>query len=409
MQSKIFFINSGYSQVKTYEELVSDIGNIKEIDKVIYTNDFYEIFLSIISSLLYELPIILLDYDMSGKEIKQLLKDIDPNQRYKIFSKKNFDEEIFQKIMNFSGSWEVTLFTSGTTGIPKKVNHTLGSLTRMVKISEEHKNDVWGFAYNPTHIAGLQVFFQALLNQNTIINLFGLRSEDICKLIREYKITNLSATPTFYRMLLPSTEKFESVKSLASGGEKFDAKLKDQLSILFPNGKIINIYASTEAGSLFASDSDIFEIKKELQGFIKIIENEICIHKSLVGKSEISFIEDEWYNTGDKVEIISENPMKFRIIGRKNEMINVGGYKVNPVEVEEAINSHPHVVVSKVYSKKNSVSGSILIADVQTTKDVEEKELRKFLSERLQNFKIPRIFNFNEEMTLTRTGKLKRR
>lgn len=78
----------------------------------------------------------------------------------------------------------MTLFTSGTTGLPKSVSHSFASITRQVKKSERHINDIWGFAFNPTHMAGLQVFFQALLNKNSIIRLFGLDTKEI---IREIK------------------------------------------------------------------------------------------------------------------------------------------------------------------------------------------------------------------------------
>ena len=56
---------------------------------------------------------------------------------------------------------KIDLFTSGTTGKPRKISHTVQSLSRSVRVSDAHSDDVWGFAYHPSHIAGLQVFFQA--------------------------------------------------------------------------------------------------------------------------------------------------------------------------------------------------------------------------------------------------------
>jgi len=408
MKDKLFFFNFHTDQIKSYGMLINETNEIKKVNKFIYSKDYYEIFLNIIASIINNLPITLLDYDLSEKEVKDLLPNENLDENYPLINRKIIVEENLCDLSAFSGDWELTLYTSGTTGIPKKVTHTFNNLARMVKVSAKHENDIWGLAYNPTHIAGLQVFFQALFNNNSIINLFGLKREDIHALIENHGITNISATPTFYRLLLPTKKKFEGVRSVASGGEKFDVKLKDQLKCVFPNAKIMNIYASTEVGSLFACDGDIFEIKKEFENLIKITDNEIYVHKNLLGKSDSFLLIGEWYCTGDQIEIVNENPFRFRIIGRRNEMINIGGYKVNPSEVEEVINSHPKVILSKVYSKTNSVLGNILIADIQKRNELDEKELRKFLLERLQAFKVPRIINFSKDFELTRTGKLKR-
>ena len=67
------------------------------------------------------------------------------------------------------------MFTSGTTGSPKKVTHNFNSLNRHVVIKNEFNKAVWGLAYSPTHIAGIQVIFQSILNKSTLVRLFGLK------------------------------------------------------------------------------------------------------------------------------------------------------------------------------------------------------------------------------------------
>jgi acyl-coenzyme A synthetase/AMP-(fatty) acid ligase len=293
--------------------------------------------------------------------------------------------------------------------MPKKISHTFNSLTRMVRTGENNSNDIWGLAYNPTHIAGLQVFFQALLNLNSIVRLFGLSRTDIYNQIDNYTLTSISATPTFYRLLIPYENKFDSVKRITSGGEKFEPKLSEDIKLIFPQAKLLNIYASTEAGTIFASLNDHFVLKNEYKALVKIDDLELCIHKDLLGTSDSFTFEDDWYRTGDLVEVIKNEPLTFKFISRKNELINVGGYKVNPAEVELSLNSHPGVALSRVYARKNSVTGNIVIAEVKKKEpQLEEKALRLFLSERLQSFKIPRIINFVESIDTTYTGKLKR-
>lgn len=256
-------------------------------------------------------------------------------------------------------------------------------------------------------MAGIQVFFQALLNGNSIIRLFGLDTKDIYTEITNNGITHISATPTFYRLLLPCNETFPSVERITSGGEKFNEKTFKQLNQVFPNAKITNVYASTEAGTLFASQNDIFSVRPEYESLINIENNELLIHSSLMGSTETNV--DEWYNTGDVIEIVSQNPLKFRFVNRKSEMINVGGYKVNPLEVEEAILTLSGINNVRVYSKQNSVLGNIICCEVvANSNQITESSIRTFLQSKIQEFKIPRIIRFVEELSTTRTGKLKR-
>jgi acyl-coenzyme A synthetase/AMP-(fatty) acid ligase len=256
-------------------------------------------------------------------------------------------------------------------------------------------------------MAGIQVFFQALLNGNSMIRLFGLNTEGIYTEIKNNGITHISATPTFYRLLLPCSEAFPSVERITSGGEKFNEKTFKQLNEIFPNAKITNVYASTEAGTLFASQNDIFTIRPEYENIIRIDNNELLIHHTLMGSTDTEI--DEWYHTGDVIEIVSNNPLKFRFVNRKSEMINVGGYKVNPTEVEEAILTLPGIKNVRVYPKSNSILGNIICCEVVTrSNQITESSIRAFLQSKIQEYKIPRVIRFVEELSTTRTGKLKR-
>jgi acyl-CoA synthetase (AMP-forming)/AMP-acid ligase II len=279
----------------------------------------------------------------------------------------------------------------------------------MVKIDANRKENIWGFAYNPTHFAGLQVFFQAFLNLNTIVFLFNRPQNEINNSIERFKISHISATPTFYRMILSAEKQFLSVTRITSGGEKFDQSLKEKVKCTFPNAKITNVYASTEAGTLFAAKDEVFIVKEDYREFVRIENSELLIHKNLMGESTDLFLENEWYRTGDMVQIESVNPLVFRFVNRKNEIINVGGYKINPYEVENAIMEINGISNCRVYGKKNSVIGNILIAEVQKSiESLTEREILSELKKKLQTFKLPRMIKFVDKLELTRTGKLKR-
>ena len=408
MTDKLFLYDYKTDKSYFYGQLLADLNSIKEVSEYNCNHDLYATFLNLISGILPNQDLVLLDSDISEQELQNLNLSKTDLLSSKAVSEMNIGSvnELTEKLKEHS-NWQLTLFTSGTTGIPKKVVHKLSSLIRAVRISERHSEDIWGFAYNPTHIAGLQVFFQALLNGNTIVNLFEAGREDILQLINKYRITNISATPTFYRMLLPLADSYPSVHKLTSGGEKFDAGLTETLLKAFPNARLRNVYASTEAGTILESKDDTFSISD--QTLCKIVDAELFIHKSLLGEGkEFTIEEEEWYATGDLVEVVEHDPLRFRFLQRKNEMINVGGYKVNPYEVEQALESHPLIRQAYVYGKANPVLGNILMADIITDDTTSERELREYLNPLLQPYKIPRIISFVKSIELTRTGKLKR-
>lgn len=396
----------------TWNFLINDINKTLIYNPYCKSADYYSVFKHIILSLLMDEEIILLDSDFRESELLNLTGHSDFAEFNKPIVKGKVpilgnQKELIAKLSNSPENWKITLFTSGTTGIPKKVSHDFKSITRFVKVTERNKKSVWGFAYNPSHMAGIQVFFQALLNGNSIIRLFGLNTKDIYNEINNNGITHISATPTFYRLILPCDEKFPSVERITSGGEKFNEKTFQQLNEIFPNAKITNVYASTEAGTLFASQNDIFSVQPEYESLIQIENNELLIHSSLMGRTETNI--DEWYNTGDVIEIVSQKPLKFRFVHRKSEMINVGGYKVNPLEVEEAILALTGIKNVHVYSKSNSVLGNIICCEVVVgNTQITESAIRAFLQYKIQEFKIPRVIRFVEELSTTRTGKLKR-
>lgn len=392
----------------TYQTLLNDINSANSYFPVYKTDVLYDYLLNLIIAILSEKPIILIDSDVSDFELSGFdVKDLNAIHYIKLNNYKNFKEIICDCLKSKS---EVTIFTSGTTGQPKKVTHSIQSLTRSVRISEKYSDNIWGFAYNPTHMAGIQVFFQSFLNLNLIVNLFSSNRAIIYSLIDEYGISHISATPTFYRLLLPYEKAYHSVKRITFGGEKSNSKLYDSINQIFPNAKVNNIYASTEAGTLFSTHGENFRIPNDIVNKIKIIDDELLIHYSLLGNSDSLKINNDYYNTGDLIEWIDFEAKTFRFKSRKNELINVGGYKINPIEVENYILEIDGVVQTVVYGKYSSVLGNILCADVKLAENtnITESYIRNQLADKIQDFKIPRRIKFVDSFLLTRTGKIKR-
>lgn len=394
--------------IYTYDTLLKDIIKAKIYYPKYRADNLYNYFLNLIIALVSHKPLMLIDSDFNESEINRLEEGpVNVPSSIEHINATTIDAII--KCIQTSTS-EISIFTSGTTGQPKRVIHTVNTLTRSVRVSEHYTNQIWAFAYNPTHMAGLQVFFQGFENISTLINVFNKTRQEIHEAINKYSITHISATPTFYRLLLPFENSFESVKRVTFGGEKLDRKLHDFVLQIFPNAKINNIYASTEAGSLFAAKGENFQMQKALLNKVKIEEDELLIHKSLLGKSDSFIYTGEYYKTGDLIEWINKEEMLFRFKGRKNELINIGGYKVNPSEVESVILKIPDVLQAKVYGRTNSILGNLLVAELKLVEysKLTEILIRNYLSEKLQDYKVPRIIKFVDSFLLTSSGKIKR-
>lgn len=402
----VFLIDN--EKAYTYADLLDSLNTSSQYYPLFKTADIYAYFVNLIQSLITNKPLVLLDSDLNPSEIDGVDE-----------SMVNVAEDVKQpKFANMvevvaalqQSSSEITIFTSGTTGQPKKVIHSVSTLTRSVRTGDRYKGQIWAYAYNPTHMAGLQVFFQAFENLNTLINVFNKQRSEVYELIAKHQVTHVSATPTFYRLLLPYETAYESVVRVTLGGEKSDQNLYDNIVKIFPSAKINNVYASTEAGSLFAAKGDCFQIPEKIRDMFAVVDDELLIHKSLLGRSDSFRFEGEYYHSGDLIEWVDKGKGLFRFKSRKNELINVGGYKVNPGEVENVLLSIEGVKQVLVYGKANSVLGNVLCADIQLEEGstLTTVDIKKALSFQLQDFKIPRRIKFVEEFELTRTGKLKR-
>lgn len=355
----------------SYDDLLRHL-NQDNYFPLLKTHHLFSYFGNLVKALTNDVPLVLLDSDLSPAEL----------------------DGVDESLVNQS--------------IPLSVKRlpSMGDVRR----GEKYNNQIWAYAYNPTHMAGLQVFFQAFENLNTLINVFNRTRSEIFNLIKKHSITHISATPTFYRLLLPYERAYSSVIRLTLGGEKSDGHLYNVIRQIFPSAQINNVYASTEAGSLFAAKGENFQIPASIHDMFQVVDDELLIHRSLLGQSDSFRFDGDYYHSGDLIEWINREEGVFKFKSRKNELINVGGYKVNPGEVENVLNAIKGIRQSLVFGKANSVLGNILCAEVQLEEGVRlsELEIRRILKDSLQDFKIPRRIRFVESFSLTRTGKLKR-
>jgi len=402
MNDKLFYIDKSIGLRKTYADLLRDVNLIQSIPSVVWCDTYYQLFTMLVAAKINSTDLALSQYPLSNSE------ENGENTQTTAYIR-NLSLPLLAASIA-SSTCKIGVFTSGTTGRPKLVQHRTETLTRSVQTSDRHQFDVWGLTYHPASFAGLQVFFQAVSNTNPIIRLAELDASAVHKAIEDQSVTHISATPTWIRLICSDKIVHDSVCLITTGGEIADRLLIDQIGAAFPKATFRNVYASTESGSLLISDGDSFQVPPKLAELIKVTDGMLAIHRSLLAESLRRNGGDEFFVTGDCVEIISIQPLTLRFTARKNDWINVGGYKVNPIEVEQLLVAIDGVADARVFGRKNSVMGNIVCCEIVQSAGAELtiSLIRRRLEELVPTYKIPRVVDFVQEIARTQSGKKNR-
>jgi len=301
------------------------------------------------------------------------------------------------------------LHTSGTSGTPKAVTHTLSSLT------VPHRHDLtgplhtWGLLYDPTRMAGIQVLLHALNTGASIVAPHLDHSlPDRIEFLRAHGTDALSATPTQWRRILqlPAASGWE-LAQVTLGGEIADQAILDALKRAFPAARITHVFASTESGTAFSVSDGKAGFPLELLGTsrsrtrIEVRESMLYVHNP--GSSAAG--EDGFVATGDVVEV---RDGRVFFLGRNTGVVNVGGQNVWPEQVETVLREHPEVLDARITAHPSSLAGNLLIADVVVSGDVTEGQLRAWVRERAPVSHVPARIRFAERLTTGTTGKVLR-
>jgi acyl-coenzyme A synthetase/AMP-(fatty) acid ligase len=209
-------------------------------------------------------------------------------------------------------------------------------------------------------------------------------------------------------------------------GEIADQAVLDSLQAAFPEAGVGHAFASTEAGVAFEVNdglagfpvSYLAEVRNGVE--MKVVDGALHIRSPrtasrYVGDNQPSLFDAAGFvDTGDMIEICGD---RCTFAGRKGGIINVGGQKVHPEEIEAVINRHPQVRMSLVRSRRNPVTGAIVIADVvlrgEGTPANAEAEIGNAIlahcREALPRHKVPAAIKFVPSLDVAATGKLARR
>ena len=405
-------------RIYTYEEFIKQIKDYKNIldkhnisSKVVVILGDYSFYNLALFFALYENKNIIAPITSNIKKVQDdfikesfcqtIIKTDEKNlliQNLKTTFSHNMIDNLREK--NSSG---LILFSSGSTGKPKAMIHNLDTLIDSFKDKKEKSMNMLVFLMFD-HIGGLNTVFNALFMGACLIIPKIKDAKTICELIEKYKIMVLPSSPTFLNLILISEEyknyDLSSLRMITYGTETMPESLLLKLKEVFPKVKFLQTFGTSETGistTSSKSSNSLFMKLEDINGEYKIVENELWLRSKTqvlgyLNASMDSFTSDGWFKTGDLVEVDGEY---IKIIGRAKEVINVGGQKVLPAEVESVILSIEEISDCMVYAEQNAITGQTVVCDVVLNQEVEniKKRVRVFCKDRLDTYKIPTKVN----------------
>ena len=325
----------------------------------------------------------LISIDNSDKLELEIISKRKDNKFYNILRKKNKPG--------------LVLFSSGSTGKSKASVHDFSKILNKFLIERHSLRTVTFLLFD--HIGGLNTLFYVLSNTGLIVTLDKRDPDYVMMLIEKYQVELLPTSPTFLNLILISESykkyDFSKLKTITYGTEPMPKTTLSKINSVFSNVKILQTYGLSEVGILRSKSKNSNSLWVKIGGEdyqTRIVNDmlEIKAKSAMLGylNAPSPFTKDGWFMTGDKVEKKGDY---YKILGRDSEIINVGGEKVYPQEVENLILEIKGVDDVEIYSEKNFLVGNIVCAKIVT--DIESKhfinDIKKYCSSRLPSYKVP--------------------
>ncbi|PWC92771.1 class I adenylate-forming enzyme family protein [Azospirillum sp. TSO5] len=312
--------------------------------------------------------------------------------------------------------FSVTLESSGTTGTPKRLHHDFTRLRgRLRGVTEEGAR--WLLTYDPGAFAGLQVMLTAAAAGALLVAVPSSGAGTIAALAqaaRRHAVTHVSGTPSFWRAFLMALGDADlPLAAVTLGGEAADQPLLDRLAERFPHARLRHIYASTEAGALFA-------VADGRAGFpaawldaapdglaLRIADGVLEVRSPRAAPGAVNA--DGWLSTGDLVERRGDRVL---FAGRLDGLVNVGGVKVSPEAVERRLLAVDGVADAAVVAVPSPITGHLLTATIVPVPGADDSALRVALraaTADLPPAARPRALTFADHIPLSAAGKKSRK
>ncbi len=296
------------------------------------------------------------------------------------------------------------LYTSGSTGKPKAVVHDFSKLLKKFTLKRPALVTLNFLLFD--HWGGLNTLLHSLSNSSMLVLPDADRNVDtICKLIEKFKIELLPATPSFLNMLILSgafkRHDLSSLRIISYGAEPMPESTLKAVLGYFPNVDLRQTYGMIELGVLRAKSENNSSLWVKLGGEgydLRVVDGilQIKSDSTMLGyvNAPMPVTEDGYFITGDMVEQQGEY---LKILGRKSDIINIGGQKVYPSEIETVLLQIDEVEDATVVGETHALMGSIVVANIKTTGQISQNELiRKIKREcarQLQRYMVPSRIN----------------
>jgi acyl-CoA synthetase (AMP-forming)/AMP-acid ligase II len=304
---------------------------------------------------------------------------------------------------------EVTLFTSGSTGEPKAAGHSWDNLMASVVQREEFQGARWLSLFPLSRFAGLNTLLHAWTNHATLILPERYDPAAIAATLRATQPTHASGTPTLWKAVLlhlGNEPDIQSLRQISLGGEVADSLVLRLLRLRFPHARVSHLYATTELGVCFAvSDGEPGFPARWLsdpgRGVpLRVVRGELQVCPAPG---------DRWHATGDLVEVRGE---RAHFLGRMTEVLNIGGAKVSPIDVEACLTAVEGVRAARVFGRKSSLAGYLVAAEATLEPGVDPVEARERILRHaratLAPYAVPRFLHFVDAVKVSSSGKLVR-
>jgi long-chain acyl-CoA synthetase len=313
----------------------------------------------------------------------------------------------------------LVLFSSGSTGRHKAAVHDLSALLEKFKVVRNKYRTLVFLQID--HIGGVNTLFYTLGNGGMSVVPAERSPDAVCRAIEEHGVELLPTSPTFLNLLLLSgaynRHDVSSLRLITYGTEPMPESTLIRLSSALPHAELLQTYGSTELGILRSKSRgrDSLWVRVGGEGYeTKIVDGRLWVRSkcAMLGylNAPSPFDEEGFLDTGDLVEADGE---WLRILGRRSDVINVGGSKVHPAEVESVLLALDNVADACVRGEPHPIVGQIVSATVRLEKAEPPAEfrarLRRYCLERLAPYKVPaRVILSEEPLHSSRFKRLRR-
>jgi len=327
-----------------------------------------------------------------------------------IWKNNQLKHEIFQGLMELEHPGLV-LFSSGSTGKSKASVHDFVFLLNKFKAERQAFRTITFLLFD--HIGGINTLFYVLSNTGMIVCPDSRDPESICKIIEKYQVELLPTSPTFLNMILISEvyKKYnlESLKIVTYGTEAMPEYTLKKFHDLFPKVQFKQTYGLSELGIMRSKSKSSNSLWMKVGGEdyqTKIKDGVLYIKAktAMLGylNAPSPFDDDGWFNTQDRVEKDGE---WIKILGRETDIINVGGQKVYPAEIESVLLELDNIVEVSAYGVSNPIMGNVVAARINLNQNEElfslKKRIRNFCKNRLESFKIPAVIKITDKKQIS--------